>query len=240
MNRDPTRILIVGGSGAIGQALVNELLSRFPLARVHATYHLSEIVRHHDRLHWHQLDIRDPESIELLSNDFDHIDWIVNCAGYLHGDQGGPEKNIKSIDSEFLIENIKINTLPTLQLAKYFAAALKASKAPMLATVSARVGSIEDNRLGGWYSYRISKAALNMALKTLSIEWKHSHPKGCVAALHPGTNDSPLSKPFQANVAPQNLFTPAYTASCFVKLLTRLDSRNSGKFWAWDETIIPW
>ena len=65
-------------------------------------------------------------------------------------------------------------------------------------------------------------------------------PKGCVAALHPGTNDSPLSKPFQTNVAPQNLFTPAYTVSCFVKLLARLDSRNSGKFWAWDETIIPW
>jgi len=79
-----------------------------------------------------------------------------------------------------------------------------------------------------------------MALKTLSIEWKHSHPKGCVAALHPGTNDSPLSKPFQANVAPQNLFSPAYTASCFVKLLTRLDPQNSGKFWAWDEIVIPW
>lgn len=220
--------------------MVNELLSRFPKARVHATYHLSEIPRHHDRLQWHQLDIRDGENIRLLANDFEAIDWIVNCAGYLHGALGGPEKSIKSIDADFLIENINVNTLPTLHLARYFAAALKRSNAPLLATVSARVGSIEDNRLGGWYSYRISKAALNMALKTLSIEWKHSHPKGCVAALHPGTNDTPLSKPFQANVAAENLFDPAYTASHFVTLLARLDPGQSGKFWSWDGDIIPW
>jgi NAD(P)-dependent dehydrogenase (short-subunit alcohol dehydrogenase family) len=240
VDKDPIRIIVIGGSGAIGQALVQELLDRFPLTQVHATYHHSAIPQNDERIQWHQLDVRDPEQITSFSNEFDHVDWIINCAGYLHGEHGGPEKSIKSIDADFLIENIRINTLPTLQLAKNFSVALKKSTAPILATVSARVGSIEDNRLGGWYSYRISKAALNMALKTLSIEWKHSHPKGCVAALHPGTNDSPLSKPFQANVAPQNLFTPAYTVSCFVKLLTRLDSRNSGKFWAWNETIIPW
>ena len=240
MDKDPVRIIVVGGSGAIGWAMVNQLLASFPLAEVHATYHRAAIPQAQERLQWHQLDVRDAEQISSFSKGFDHVDWVINCAGYLHGEHGGPEKSIKSIDADFLIENIKINTLPTLHLAKYFSAALKKSQMPRLATVSARVGSIDDNRLGGWYSYRISKAALNMALKTLSIEWKHSHPQGCVVALHPGTNDSPLSKPFQANVAPQNLFTPAYTASCFVKLLTRLDSRNSGKFWAWDETIIPW
>ena len=118
--------------------------------------------------------------------------------------------------------------------------ALKRSPAPLLATVSARVGSIEDNRLGGWYSYRMSKAALNMALKTLSIEWKHSHPRGCVAALHPGTNDTALSKPFQANVAAENLFAPEYTASSFVDLLSRLQPADSGNFWAWDGSRIAW
>lgn len=240
MDKEPAHILVVGGSGGIGRAMVKELLSRFPLASVHATYHMSEIPRHDDRLQWHRLDLRDTENFRLLANNFDHIDWIVNCAGYLHGAKGGPEKSIKSFDPDFLVENIKINTLPTLLLARYFAASLKRSNAPMLATVSARVGSIEDNRLGGWYSYRISKAALNMALKTLSIEWKHSHPRGCVAALHPGTNDTPLSKPFQANVAAENLFDPADTASHFVDLLARLDSGQSGKFWSWDGDIIPW
>lgn len=134
----------------------------------------------------------------------------------------------------------KINTLPTLLLARYFAKALKKSAAPVLATISARVGSIEDNRLGGWYSYRISKAALNMALKTLSIEWKHSHPKGCVLALHPGTNDTDLSKPFQTHVAPEILFEPSYTASMFVKLLSQSEPSQSGSFQAWDGTRIPW
>ena len=86
----------------------------------------------------------------------------------------------------------------------------------------------------------MSKAALNMALKTLSIEWKHSHPRGCVAALHPGTNDTALSKPFQANVAPENLFRPEYTASMFVKLLSRLNPADSGNFWAWDGARIAW
>lgn len=240
MDNKPNDIIVVGGSGAIGQAVVKELLHCFPLTKVHATYHRSEFPGNHERLQLHQLDIRVPEQIMAFANNFDRVDWIINCAGYLHGDQGGPEKSIKSIDADFLIENIKINTLPTLQLAKHFAAPLKKSTAPILATVSARVGSIEDNRLGGWYSYRISKAALNMALKTLSVEWKHSHPKGCVAALHPGTNDTPLSKPFQANVAPQNLFDPAYTASKFIELLSRLDPGLSGKFWAWDGAEIPW
>ena len=152
----------------------------------------------------------------------------------------GRKKAYRALDPEFLLENIRINTLPTLMLAKSFSAALKQSPAPLLATVSARVGSIEDNRLGGWYSYRVSKAALNMALKTLSIEWKHSHPRGCVAALHPGTNDTALSKPFQANVAADDLFDPTYTASMFADLLARLGPADSGKFWAWNGETLPW
>ena len=153
---------------------------------------------------------------------------------------GGPEKSIRALDADFLLENMRINTLPTLLLAKHFSSALKKSPAPLLATISARVGSIEDNRLGGWYSYRMSKAALNMALKTLSIEWKHSHPRGCVAALHPGTNDSPLSKPFQANVAAPDLFDPKDTAVCFLRLLRRLNAGDSGKFWTWDGATLSW
>ena len=236
----PRRIVIIGGSGGIGQAMVEELLQSFPAAEIAATYFRAPGRTADDRLQWHQLDVREPLQIEALAADFDRVDWIINCAGYLHGDAGGPEKNIRSLQPEFLLENIKINTLPTLLLARYFTSAIKLSPAPVLATVSARVGSIEDNRLGGWYSYRISKAALNMALKTLSIEWKHSHPRGCVAALHPGTNDTALSQPFQANVAPGNLFKPSYTASMFVKLLSQLDPAQSGKFWAWDGEIIAW
>jgi NAD(P)-dependent dehydrogenase (short-subunit alcohol dehydrogenase family) len=212
----PQRLIVVGASGGIGQALTRALLDEFPAAQIYATHNRSAIPFHHERVDWRQLDVVDPDAIETWAAAFDRVDWIINCVGFLHGAQGGPEKNIRSLEPEFLLDNIKINTLPSLLLARNFAAPLKKSPAPLLATISARVGSIEDNRLGGWYSYRISKAALNMALKTLSIEWRHSHPRGCVAALHPGTNDTALSKPFQANVPPGGLFDPSYTATSFV------------------------
>lgn len=240
MVANPRQILVIGGSGGIGQALVSELLTRFPEAQIGASYYQSRHRDEHERVSWQALDVRDSLAIDSWASDFKRVDWIVNAAGYLHGSHGGPEKSIRALDPEFLMENIRINTLPTLMLAKFFAAALKQSPAPMLATVSARVGSIEDNRLGGWYSYRISKAALNMALKTLSIEWRHSHPRGCIAALHPGTNDTALSKPFQSNVAADNLFDPTYTASMFVDLLAQLKPSDSGRFWTWNGEILPW
>ncbi len=240
MSESPQQVIVIGGTGGLGRAMVETLLDQFKQVQVYATYCSTEIPFRHARLSWQQLDIRDPDAIEKWAAEFNRVDWILNFAGFLHGEKGGPEKNIQALNTDFLIENIRINTLPTLLMAKHFARALKQSPAPVMATVSARVGSIEDNRLGGWYSYRISKAALNMALKTLSIEWKHSHPRGCIAALHPGTNDTPLSKPFQANVKSGNLFDPAYTASMFLKLLTQLDPSKSGNFWAWDGELIPW
>lgn len=240
MTADPANIIVAGGSGGIGRALIEALLERFPQARIGASFYRTEDSISHERLHWRQVDLRDAAAVERWAAATDRVDWVLNAAGYLHGDHGGPEKSIRAFDAEFLLENIRINTLPTLLLARYFGAALKHSEAPLLATVSARVGSIEDNRLGGWYSYRISKAALNMALKTLSIEWKHSHRRGCVVALHPGTNDTQLSRPYQANVPEQGLFDPAYTASSFVDLLSRLGPAESGRFLAWNGDPIPW
>jgi NAD(P)-dependent dehydrogenase (short-subunit alcohol dehydrogenase family) len=220
--------------------MITELLARFPQAQIVATHHRDRPRVEHARLSWQALDLRDASAIDSWASNFQRVDWIVNAAGYLHGSHGGPEKSIRALDPEFLLENIRINALPTLLLAKSFSTALRQSPAPLLATVSARVGSIEDNRLGGWYSYRVSKAALNMALKTLSIEWKHSHPRGCVAALHPGTNDTALSKPFQTNVAADDLFDPAYTASMFADLLSKLAPADSGQFWAWNGETLPW
>ena len=240
MTADLQHILVIGGSGGIGRSLISELLSRYPEARIDATHHHGHQAVENERVNWRKLDVRDSAAIDDWASDFKRVDWIVNAAGYLHGSHGGPEKSIRALDPEFLLENIRINTLPTLLLAKSFSVALKQSPAPLLATVSARVGSIEDNRLGGWYSYRVSKAALNMALKTLSIEWKHSHPRGCVAALHPGTNDTALSQPFQTNVAADDLFDPTYTASMFADLLSKLAPADSGKFWAWNGEILPW
>ena len=110
----------------------------------------------------------------------------------------------------------------------------------VFATVSAKVGSIEDKRLGGWFSYRASKAALNMCLKTLAIEWRRSLPNVAVAALHPGTTDTDLSRPFQHNVPSGQLFTPAQSVSYMLDVLDGLNPADSGRFLAFDGEKLPW
>ena len=108
------------------------------------------------------------------------------------------------------------------------------------ASLSARVGSIGDNRLGGWYSYRASKAAQNQFLKTLSIEWRRKFPLSIVSILHPGTCDTKLSKPFQSSVPKDKLFTPAQSSEYLINIISEQKPSDSGKFLAWDRSIIPW
>ena len=236
----PEIIVFTGASGGLGGALLQRLLQRYPQAMFAASVFRGDIPFEHERVRWQRLDLRNAAAIEDWARAFDRVDWLLNCAGFLHGEIGHPEKSVRIFDADFALENFRLNTLPTLLLARYFGAALKQSPAPLLACISARVGSIEDNRLGGWYSYRMSKAALNMALKTLGIEWRHSHPRGCVAALHPGTNDTALSKPYQANVPPRDLLQPSDTAALLADLLARLGPAESGNFWAWDGELLPW
>ena len=128
-HQHPQQITVIGGSGGIGRALVEELLNRFPEANIAATFYRTEPSLKNDRLQWQQLDIREPAQIEAWSAQFHRVDWIINCAGHLHGDTGGPEKTIRALEADFLIESIKINTLPKLLLARYFALALKKSPA---------------------------------------------------------------------------------------------------------------
>jgi len=130
--------------------------------------------------------------------------------------------------------------LPSLLLAKHLHSKFRHGRPGVFATVSAKVGSIEDNRLGGWFSYRASKAALNMCLKTLAIEWRRSLPNVAVAALHPGTTDTALSVPFQHNVPPEQLFTPRQSVDYLVEVLDGLKPAQSGQFLAFDGEELPW
>ncbi|MEZ8101180.1 SDR family oxidoreductase [Vibrio bivalvicida] len=234
------RILIVGASGGIGAALARECLTRYAGAEVHGTYFRSSNRRNIDQIHWHKLDVRREKSIKQFAEKFDQLDWIINCVGFLHNEHQGPEKNLHSVSSQFYLENISRNTLPTLLLAKYFSAKLKSSDCPKLATLSARVGSISDNRLGGWYSYRSSKAALNMLIKTLSIEWKRTLPQATVLSLHPGTTDTQLSLPFQANVPKGKLFRPEKVAQDLLALIASKTAEDSGNFYAYSGETLPW
>ena len=194
-------ILIIGGAGGIGQALLQVLLDKnnntdtsianshqTQTYRLFATYHrqLPHTHRQHTKpnaVTWLQLDVSDEDSIiemvALLKKQVTHLDWVINAVGLLHSDEHMPEKSIRQMNPDFFMQNMRLNALPSLLIAKHIKTLLKsATRSPkhpaIFASLSARVGSISDNRLGGWYSYRMSKSALNMGMKTLAIEWAYA------------------------------------------------------------------
>ena len=234
------KIVIVGGSGGIGNAFVEALASRPEVGEVIATFRRNPPVSRHPRVTWQQLDLADEAAIRDWAAQTGDIDWLINAAGILHTRAQGPEKTVRHVDPAFFMESVRINALPALLLAKHLHDRFRHGRPAVFATVSAKVGSIEDNRLGGWFSYRASKAALNMCLKTLAIEWRRSLPNVVVAALHPGTTDTALSRPFQRNVPPSQLFAPEYSVSCMLKVLDGLTPAQSGQFLAFDGERLPW
>lgn len=242
-------IAIVGASGGIGAALLAQLAARDDVAVIHATYHQSlaagslgniAVTGGSARIRWSSLDASDEASVLNWIEGIEKIDWLINCVGMLHDQTHGPEKSIRTFDTEYFQKSMSINCLPTLLLGKHVLPALQDSRQGVFATISARVGSIADNRLGGWYSYRASKAALNMVLKNLAIEWNRSSPNLRVASLHPGTTDTRLSKPFQRNVPEAKLFPPDKTARLLIEQIEQLHQHPSGRFIAFDGAEIPW
>jgi NAD(P)-dependent dehydrogenase (short-subunit alcohol dehydrogenase family) len=125
-------------------------------------------------------------------------------------------------------------------LAKHLVPLLRHGDRSIFATISAKVGSIGDNQLGGWYGYRASKAALNMFMRTAAIEYGRKSPNTIVALLHPGTTDTRLSQPFQRNVPPEKLFSTERTVEQLWTVLNQLGPDNSGQFFSWDGAEIPW
>ena len=143
------------------------------------------------------------------------------------------------------MQNMQVNALAGLLIAKHLKPLLaKAERShaqpAIFATISARVGSISDNQVGGWYSYRMSKAALNMGMKNLSIEWDRALKEVCVVVMQPGTVNTQLSAPFQSNVADGHLFSPAYSAECLLEVLSGMSADQSGSFVDWAGESIPW
>ena len=150
-----------------------------------------------------------------------------------------PEKTWRSLNAAALAKAFRINTVGPALVAKHFLPLLARRRKSAFAVLSARVGSISDNRLGGWYAYRASKAALNMLIRTLSIELKRSNRDALCIALHPGTVDSRLSKPFQGNVPDGKLFSPDVAANHLLSVIDGVDPEQSGKLFAWDGAEIP-
>lgn len=249
--------LIIGGTGGIGAAIVKQLIKTSAhqpnpdnaAVKVFATFHTSvpNVTAHH--LYWLPMDVSNEESIELaiaaIKQHTTHIDWVINCAGLLHSHSHQPEKALRQVETDFFLQNMQVNALASLLIAKHIKPLLvkstrTADSPAIFATISARVGSISDNQLGGWYSYRMSKAALNMGIKNLSIEWSRSLKDVCVVVMQPGTVDTALSTPFQANVPEEKLFSPDYSAECLLKVLNDMSADQSGSFVDWSGESIPW
>ncbi|WP_350558125.1 SDR family oxidoreductase [Psychrobacter sp. CAL346-MNA-CIBAN-0220] len=255
---NPKTYLIIGGTGGIGQAMVKQLVATTAKEkgskeedniRVFATYHRRIPDFEADNLHWLQMDVSDENSIkqasEAIEKQSPHLDWIINCVGLLHTDKSQPEKALRQVETDFFLQNMQVNALAGLLIAKHFRSLLAKSTRSndhpaIFATISARVGSISDNQMGGWYSYRMSKAALNMGMKNLSIEWGRALKDVCVVVMQPGTVNTQLSAPFQANVADGHLFSPAYSAECLLEVLTGMNASQSGSFVDWAGESIPW
>lgn len=240
------KVLVVGGSGGIGSAMVKEFRQRYPNAEIVATWFEHRPDSGHpssagsNNIDWVQLDATCDTAMRQLALRVGPVDCVVDASGYLHSNDVLPEKSVAGIDPEFFLTNMKKNVLPTLFLAKHFQSNLRDDKMTVFATISAKVGSIGDNRLGGWTSYRCSKAALNMAVKNIAIEWKRRNPSTCVVALHPGTTATNLSKPFQRNVPDSQLFDADRTASFLLDRIESLRMQDSGTFVAFDGEVLPW
>ncbi|MEO5641587.1 MAG: SDR family NAD(P)-dependent oxidoreductase [Sphingomicrobium sp.] len=223
------RALVIGATGGIGAALADGLEAR------------GSSVTRLSRRSTPPLDLTDEDSIAAAAgglSDGAPFSRIIVATGLLHRPGLGPEKSWRQLDAAALAESFAINTIGPALVARHFLPLL--DPAGRIAFLSARVGSISDNRLGGWYGYRASKAALNQLVQTLAIELGRSRPGTICVALHPGTVDTPLSAPFQRNVAPGKLFSPARSAACLLDILDRLTPTDSGGLFDWaGQRIAP-
>lgn len=165
---------------------------------------------------------------------------VFCCQGVLHNTQQMPEKNLRSIKRDWLLQSMDTNLWSHIALAQAIEASLSRRHSVRWLSLSAMVGSISDNRLGGWYSYRMSKAALNMLIKNLSIEWQRKNPDNIVAAVHPGTTDTELSQPFQKNIPAGKLYSAHLTAQRMLAVMAGLTSEDNGKLLHWDGGALPW
>ena len=165
---------------------------------------------------------------------------VINTSGFLHSNIVKPEKRLSHITRSNIVKNFSINAIAPILIAKSIEKFINPDLPFSFASLSARVGSIGDNRLGGWYSYRASKAAQNQFLKTLSIEWARKFPLSVVSILHPGTCDTKLSKPYQSAVPKHKLFTAEQSSKYLINIISDQKPSDSGKFLAWDSSIIPW
>lgn len=219
--------VVVGANGGIGAALLAEI------GRIAAFDHVIGLGRP-------GLDLCDEGTIarSVASLPAGEVRLVINAAGLLHDTRQRPEKSLRDLDPARLAQVFAVNAIGPALLMKHLLPRLPRKGRAVFACLSARVGSIGDNRLGGWYGYRASKAALNQFVRTAAIELARTHPEAICVALHPGTVATRLSAPFVREGQP--LLTPAEAARHLLAALSGLQAANSGEFIDWRGAPIPW
>lgn len=220
------KALLIGANGTIGNALKQQMQTK---------YELTTLSRE-------QTDYSE-ESLTHIAKDLKQkgrFALIICCVGTLHNDRVSPEKRLGQLNNEALSEYFYINTIIPALCLRFFHGLLDKQDSSKFTFLSAMVGSIGDNSLGGWYGYRSSKAALNMMIKTASIEVKRSNKSAALAVIHPGTTIGPLSKPFASGVSKDKYYTPEQSAKRILELSESLKAEQSGSFFNWDGSYLPW
>ncbi len=231
-------LALVVGAGGIGRQIAEDLASK--------ENNLEVILcgRKNVFKNFWELDIENENSLkdfkDKLSKSKLNLRLVLNATGRLHSEKLNPEKRLQHINKENLIESFSINAFAPILLAKTIEEFINKELEFNFASISARVGSITDNKTGGWYAYRAAKSAQNQLFKSLSIEWARKYPKAIITLLHPGTVNTNLSKPFHKFVPKDKLFSPQKTSSYMIDILRHQKPTDSGKFIAWDGKEIPW
>lgn len=235
-----TSAVVVGASGGIGRAMVERIAASGTYARIFALSR-SGLEERAGTIAG-RIDVTDEDSIRAaaaVAGEAGPVSLVIVASGLLHGPGLSPEKALKALDPDALARLFAVNTVGPALVAKHFVPLMPRSGRSVFAALSARVGSIGDNRLGGWYSYRASKAALNQILRTLSVEMRRTHPDGIVAGLHPGTVRTALSHPFRPGAAAPGTVSPETAAAHLLAVLAGLTPAESGGIFAWDGQPIP-
>ena len=236
------RALIIGAGSAIAGAIQAQLAATGDW-RLIAVSRQPPSIPQVEIEQWHPAPSDDPGIAQLIDKWRQQqmaVDLVCICIGLLHSEEITPERRLADLDMTALQQLFSINALLPICWVKHLLPWLKQGTATTLVVMSARIGSITDNQLGGWYGYRASKAALNMLMKTAAVEYAREAPRVRLICFHPGTTDSPLSRPFQRRLPPGQLQTPANTARRLLALIEQPSAAGGLRFIDWQGKTVPW
>jgi len=231
--------LVIGAGSTIARALIeHRLAAGATVVSVSRQAHAEQAVSRHLRCDYSPVAIA--ETAAMLGDLAGRLQSVFICHGVLHAEHVKPEKRLEDIDANAMLHVLQANTVVPALWLRHLLPLLRKAPHCVLTVFSARVGSISDNRKGGWYSYRASKAGLNMVLKTAAIEYARRAPGVKLCALHPGTVDTPLSAPFQQHVPAQQLQQPEAVAARLLALTDDLRADGELAYLDWQGKPIAW